>query len=197
MVNLRPYKAADLDALYEICLRTGDSGQDATALHNDGQLIGHIYAAPYGVLEPDNVFVAEDEAGVAGYVVGTYDSDAFAERLEREWWPALRARYADAPGMTSADQGRIDAIMKPHGTPADLVAAYPAHIHMNLLPRLRGQRVGTRLLGLWIDQAKSNGVKGIHLGAGGSNTGGIAFWTRSGFTPLRENPGVVWFGMDL
>ncbi|MNL65347.1 Acetyltransferase (GNAT) family protein [compost metagenome] len=68
---------------------------------------------------------------------------------------------------------------------------------MNLLPRLRGQRVGTRLLALWIDKARTSGVTGIHLGASASNTGGIAFWTRSGFAPQREEPGVVWFGMTL
>lgn len=198
MVNLRAYRTADLDGLYSICLKTGDSGQDATALHNDPQLIGHIYAAPYGVLEPDNVLVAEDEAGLAGYIVGTYDSDAFADRLDREWWPALRERYADAADdMTAADQGRIATIMKPQRSPAELVAAYPAHIHMNLLSRLRGQRVGTRLLQGWIDQARAQGVTGIHLGASATNSGGIAFWTRSGFTPLREEPGVVWFGMNL
>ena len=197
MATLRPYAPADLDGLYSICLKTGDSGRDATALHNDPQLIGHIYAAPYGVLEPDNVLVAEDEGGLAGYIVGTHDSDAFAERLDREWWPALQARYADSAGMTPADKGRIAAIMKPQRSPADLVATYPAHIHMNLLAQLRGQRVGTRLLQAWIDQARAKGVTGIHLGASATNTGGIAFWTRSGFTPLREEPGVVWFGMSL
>ncbi|MBJ3785325.1 GNAT family N-acetyltransferase [Devosia sediminis] len=197
MLTLRPYAPADLDALYRICLETGNAGADATPLHNDPQLVGHIYSAPYGVLEPDNVFVAEDHEGVAGYVVGTHDTRAFDARLEREWWPALRARYAEAEGLTPADQGRLEAIRAPGSNPAALVDAYPAHIHMNLLPRLRGQRVGSRLLDLWIDQARTSGVKGIHLGASDTNAGGIAFWTRSGFTPLIEAPGVVWFGMAL
>jgi len=197
MLALRPYRPEDLDALYAICLQTGDASKDATPLHSDPQLVGHIYSAPYGVLEPENVFVAEDDAGVAGYVVGTHDSNRFAERLEREWWPALRARYADTTGMTESDRDRIAAIMRPEKTPADIVAGYPAHIHMNLLSRLRGQRVGTRLLDMWVEQAKAAGVSGIHLGASASNSGGIAFWTRSGFTPLREEPGAVWFGMTL
>ena len=197
MPELRRYRQADLDALYDICLKTGDSGADATAQHNDPQLVGHIYAAPYGVLEPDNVFVAEDDGGVAGYIVGTYDSNGFDARLEREWWPVLRRRYADAQGLTAADEDRLRAIMRPSRSPADLVAAYPAHIHMNLLPRLRGRRVGSRLLDLWIDQARAAGVMGIHLGASTSNEGGIAFWTRRGFKPLIEAPGVVWFGMDI
>lgn len=197
MLTLRPYAPDDLDALYRICLETGNAGADATPLHNDPLLVGHIYSAPYGVLEPTNVFVAEDDEGVAGYVVGTYDTDRFVERLEREWWPGLRARYADATGMTPADESRIKTIMKPNHSPAELVAAYPAHIHMNLLPRLRGQRVGTRLLDLWADQARAAGVSGIHLGASATNAGGIAFWTHCGFVPQRQEPGVVWFGMTL
>lgn len=196
MTNLRAYRSDDLDALYRICLETGDAGQDATPLHTDPQLVGHIYAAPYGVLEPENVFVAEDADGVAGYIVGTHDTDRFTERLEAEWWPALRARYADATGMSAADRGRIETIMEPHASPADLRAAYPAHIHMNLLPRLRGQRIGSRLLGMWIDQARAAGVKGIHLGASATNEGGIAFWSKS-FHELKRNGGAVWFGMEL
>ncbi|MCW5720435.1 MAG: GNAT family N-acetyltransferase [Devosia sp.] len=197
MVTLRPYRSSDLEALYHICLVTGDAGRDASALHKDPQLIGHLYAAPYGVLEPDRVLVAEDAAGVAGYIVGTYDTERFAARLEAEWWPALRQRYADTSGLTEADRGRVAAILRPHVSPADLVAAYPAHIHMNLLERLRGQRVGSRLLQAWRDQAKADGVGGIHLGASAGNSGGVAFWTRSGFVPQRQVGSTVWFGMDL
>lgn len=197
MLTLRPYIPSDLDALYRICLETGDAGADASAQHNDPHLVGHIYAAPYGVLEPANVFVAEDDAGVSGYIVGTFDTRAFDDRLEREWWPALRTRYGAAKDLTEADRQRVEAIMTPGHPPADLVDDFPAHIHMNLLPRLRGQRVGTGLLDLWIEQARAAGVSGIHLGASATNTGGIAFWTRSGFKPLIEAPGVVWFGMSL
>lgn len=197
MLTLRPYALDDLDALYRICLETGDSGADATKLHTDPQLVGHIYSAPYGVLEPGNVFVAEDDEGVAGYVVGTYDTPAFAARLESEWWPKLREQYANAQGLTPADLERVRAIEQPEQPPQALVQAYPAHIHMNLLPRLRGQRVGSRLLQLWIEQARQAGVTGIHLGASASNSGGIAFWTRSGFAPMYDAPGVVWFGMAI
>lgn len=197
MVELRPYSPDDLDALYAVCLLTGASGQDASLLHNDPKLIGHIYAAPYGMIEPENVFVAEDAEGVAGYVVGTHDTNRFAERLEAEWWPDLRRHYADVQDMTEADRDRIATIMRPHASPPNIAAAYPAHIHMNLLPRLRGQRVGSRLLKMWVDQARQSGVRGIHLGASASNEGGIAFWSKSGFTRLSDDGGAVWFGMTL
>lgn len=199
MATLRAYRESDLAALYEICLLTGDSGADASPLHNDRKAVGHLYSAPYGVLEPEHVFVAEDEQGVAGYIVGTFDTTGFEERLERAWWPGLRAHYANvAPErLTPTDRMRIDAINTPGSNPADIVARYPAHIHMNLLPRLRGQRVGTGLLQLWIEQAKAAGVPGIHLGANAKNAGGIAFWTRSGFQPVAEIGRTAWFGMGL
>lgn len=197
MVILRAYRPDDLDALYRICLETGDAGRDATPLHNDPLLLGHVYSAPYGVLEPHNVFVAEDEDGVAGYVVGTHDSERFSQKLEAAWWPELRQFYAHASGMTDMDRNRIATIMQPHGPPAELVGPYPAHIHMNLLPRLRGQRIGTKLLDMWIGQARSANIRGIHLGASATNEGGIAFWSRSGFTRLPVGGGAIWFGMTL
>lgn len=199
MVSLRPYRPDDLDALYAICLRTASSGDDATALHNDLKAVGHVYAAPYGVLEPERVLIAEDDEGVAGYIVGTFDSDAFAARLEQDWWPALRSHYAgiDPATLTQTDRMRVDAMLNPAGNPPHIVADYPAHIHMNLLPRLRGQRVGSALLENWIGLARDAGVRGIHLGANARNSGGIAFWQHGGFKPLETIGRTAWFGMVL
>jgi len=198
MATIRSFRHDDLPALYDICLTTGAAGQDASALHSDPELVGHIYAAPYGVLEPEQVFVAEDEHGVAGYIVGTFDSLGFADRLEREWWPALRQRYAaPSPRYTADDRHRIAAIRTPGTSPEALLARYPAHIHMNLRARLRGQGVGTALLERWVEKARAADVPGIHLGANTSNSGGIAFWQHGGFTPLQTVGQTVWMGMAL
>ena len=198
MVTLRRYRPDDLEALYDICLVTGAAGQDATPLHNDGKLIGHIYAAPYGVLEPEWAMVAEDDDGVAGYIVGTPDTEAFAARLEREWWPALRERYRDPSlELTDADRQRIATICDPRANPAELVAQYPAHIHMNLRRDCAARAWALALLQRWIEQARAAGVTGIHLGASAANTGGIAFWQKGGFVPLRAEWRSVWFGMKL
>jgi hypothetical protein len=72
--QIRPYRPADLGALYQICLLTGDDGQDATSLFRDPQLLGHCFAAPYGLFEPSLAFVAEDADGVGGYILGALDT---------------------------------------------------------------------------------------------------------------------------
>jgi hypothetical protein len=41
--------------------------------------------------------VAEDAAGVGGYVVGALDSLIFERQLDQDWWLRLRPRYPEPP----------------------------------------------------------------------------------------------------
>lgn len=205
MLPLRKARREDLDQIYAISLATGDGGQDASHLYRDGRLIGHIYSAPYVVLSCESTGVVEDEQGIAGYIVGTYDTAAFETRLEREWWPALRDRYAEPggdPSLWTADERRSFAIHHPRNTPKQIVDAYPAHIHMNLLPRLQGQGIGSKLLDEWVSKAGQAGVRGIHLGVNPGNQGGLRFWSSRGFARLlpplvSPSETTVWFGRTL
>src|SRR3569833_2308545 len=140
MLTVRPFQADDLDDLYDISLATGEAGCDGSHLYVDPKLIGHIYSAPYARLEPQLALVDEDEQGVAGFALGTADTSAWEKRLEREWWPSLRAQYAMPPeAVTQAstpDQRRIFTIHRPPQTPRPVALNFPAHLHLNLLPRL-------------------------------------------------------------
>jgi len=199
MVELRPYRPGDLDALYDICLLTGDSGKDATGLYADPRLIGHIYSAPYGVLAPELAFVAEDEQGVVGYVVGVADTRAFDERLERDWWPTLRQRIEDPsvpPEGRTSDQRLGYLIHHPGTTPHEVVSRFPAHMHMNVLPRAQGRKVGSRLFDMWVAAALPMGVRGLHVGVSPTNAGGRAFWESRGFVRVPPHDG-VWLGQDI
>jgi len=174
----------DLGALYEIALATGDNGQDASGQHQDGRMVGHIYAAPYATLEPGSAFVAEDRQGVAGYIVGTHDTDAFEARMEAEWWPPLRAQYALPQGDYrgwSADQLRAYQIHRPQPPPKRVTQRYPSHLHINLLPRLQGKGVGKRMIDTWLGRMRELGSPGAHLGVGAKNTRAIRFYRAYGF----------------
>ena len=102
----RPYRPRDLDALYQVCLQTGRNGGDATALYRDPWLIGHVHAAPYGIFQPSLAFVAQDDAGVGGYILGALDSKAFEARLERDVVAAAARPLPRAPGRGAA--GAVD-----------------------------------------------------------------------------------------
>ena len=186
--DIRPYRPTDLDDLYRICLATGDSGADASDLYRDPQLVGHLYAAPYGVLSPRTAFVVEDALGVGGYIVGALDTRDFEGRLEAEWWPKLRPHYADPAGTPhqewSADQRGAYLIHHPFPASRRVVERFPSHLHIDLLPRLQGQDLGRRLMDLWLDTAKAMGSRGVHLGVSAANTRAIRFYNAYGLDRL-------------
>jgi hypothetical protein len=140
--------STDVDALYAISLATADAGADASRLYHDKHLVGAIYSAPYATLDPDLVVVAADEEGVGGFVLGAVDTVSWEERLERSWWPQLRWRYPapdpEARGSWTPDQRRISMIHNPERAPIQVVRKFPAHLHLNLLPRLQGRGSFTR-----------------------------------------------------
>jgi GNAT superfamily N-acetyltransferase len=186
--NIRPFRSDDLDALYRISLATGLAGGDASHLYEDGRLMGHIYAAPYAVLEPELALVAEDGEGVAGYAVGAIDTTAWEETLEQAWWPPLRKRYAlpakaDEPHWTP-DQRRMFTIHRPIPTPPAVARLYPAHLHMNLLPRLHRRGVGTTLFARWTGLARVRRATGMHVATNRANVGSVVFWRKMGFADL-------------
>jgi GNAT superfamily N-acetyltransferase len=187
MAELRPFRAGDLDAIYSICLETGDSGKDATHLYADPKVIGHIYAGPYGVLEPESAFVLEDAEGVGGYILGAFDTHAFEKRLETEWWPELRSRYAD-PGTEarSRDERMAWLIHHPSRTPRRITAPYPSHLHIDMVPRFQGKGWGKRLIDTWLGAMKDRGSRGAHLGVGFTNERAVRFYRTYGFTEAER-----------
>jgi ribosomal protein S18 acetylase RimI-like enzyme len=196
-IAIRPYHPSDLYALYQICLKTADSGQDATANYRDPELIGHIYAAPYAVAEPDLCFVLTADGAPSGYVLGTRNSEAFHQWCEREWFPLLRQRYPLPPADdSSADAWAIHALHRGHA-PNPEMAAYPAHLHIDLLPVGQGQGWGRRMMCAFLDKLRELGVRGVHLGVGRRNTGAIHFYERVGFQRVIDAESWIGFGMML
>jgi GNAT superfamily N-acetyltransferase len=199
-VQIRGYRPGDLGDLYRICLETGDSGTDATALFRDPDLLGHVYAAPYGQLEPSLAFVVEDQAGVGGYCLGALDSQAFEQRMEAEWWPPLRLRY-DEPDVAERERWTRDEqlayrIHHPWRTDDELMADFPSHLHIDLLPRLQGGGNGRRLIGRQLAALRERGSRGVHLFVNAGNRRALGFYRHLGFTGLRAGEGHL-LGMKL
>ncbi len=195
---IRPYHPSDLYTLYRVCLLTGDMGNDASAQFRDPELLGHFYAAPYAVLEPDLCFVVTRDGVPSGYVLGARDSEAFRARCEREWFPVLRDRYPlPAPDDQSRDAHMICMIHAGMRSKESVQAHYPAHLHIDLLPEAQGKGQGRAIMTTFLNRLREIGVPGVHLGVGKANTGAVAFYRRMGFHPVEEYETAIMFGMDL
>jgi len=205
MVEIRGFRPADLDELYSVCLATGAGGDDASVLYRDPKLVGHVYAAPYALLSPRTVFVVEDTDTVGGYIVGALDTRGFEALLEAEWWPALRQIYPDPSGTPrvdwSVDQFMSQKIHHPDRTAKEIVEPYPSHLHINLLPHLRGRGIGRQLMARWLGTVRDMGSRGAHLAVGPANRRAIRFYRTCGFHELERppspSPAPIWFGIGL
>jgi ribosomal protein S18 acetylase RimI-like enzyme len=197
-VLIRRATPADESALYDVCLRTGADGEDATGAYADPRLLGHIYVGLYLALEPNLAFVLDDGEPV-GYVLGARDTVDFDRACERQWWPPLRRRYADpAAGRTwMPDEHLRHMIHHPPRLDSALLAQFPAHLHIDLLPRAQGAGHGRRLITRELDELRATGAAGVQLVTGAKNARAIGFYDRIGMRALLTLPGSVVMGQRL
>jgi ribosomal protein S18 acetylase RimI-like enzyme len=184
---IRGYRPGDLDAVYDICIRTADAGGDLSGQFGDDRLVGDVFAAPYVTLEPEVARILDDGHGNAiGYILGTVDTPTFARRFEAEWLPALGDRYDDDDDPR--DQGFLKLLRRPQRMVIPELEAYPAHLHIDLLPEARGHGEGRALMRSFLQGLHAAGVERVHLSMSPSNTGARAFYDRLGFTEIAMPP---------
>jgi len=200
-MKLRRAGPDDAVALAEICVRTGHRGQDARGIYTDPSLLAAMYLLPYLALEPAWCWVCcddSDDAGddtPAGYIVGTPDSLAFAQRAERQCWPALRMQHPLPAPDDDSPQARLTRALHV-GPPTELpfLSSHPAHLHIDLLPSAQGRGIGTRLMNSFIGALREARVPGVHLGVSAHNPGAITFYRRVGFETLQDAGWGLWMG---
>jgi GNAT superfamily N-acetyltransferase len=203
-----PTDPAEVDRLYDICLRTGDAGGDATERSVHPRLLGDLFLAPYLAFEPELAFVLVDGArtgpeSVVGYVLGVRDSAAFDALVVRDWLPALRERYpleqardgSLPPGMLDAKF--VEILHDHHGPDPAFLDQHPAHLHVDLLPEAQGGGNGRALLERLFTALRALDVPGVHLGMAPTNERAGGFYAHLGFTLLAANEHGVHLGLRL
>ena len=192
---IRGYRPGDLAALREICLLTGDGGRDATGRWSSDDLLPDVFLEPYVTLEPSIAWVVELHARPVGYLVATLDTAAFADRWRSRWSPVFAARHARAADDPS-EQWLHDAGYNPDWMLGPQVEAFPAHLHIDLLPAAQGSGWGRGLMRELGRAAVGAEVPGIHLGMARENLAALAFYQRLGFRELAATGDTLVLGID-
>jgi GNAT superfamily N-acetyltransferase len=203
--KIRRYRETDLGALYDVCVRTADSGADARGKYRSDDLMPDLFAGPYAFLEPDFAFVLDDGHRAVGYVIGTPDTAAFARAYRARWIPRLAGRYPVPPEPPESPAGPDDEMIALHYRPERLLwpglAEYPAHLHIDLLPPFQGAGHGRALMETFYAAAARAGAAGVHVTVMAANVRAIGFYHRLGFRSLEVaepgESGVVYLGRPL
>ncbi|MCX4700113.1 N-acetyltransferase [Streptomyces sp. NBC_01373] len=198
--EIRPYAPADRPALDDICVRTAHVGQDSRPHYADPGIFPAIFAAPYVHLEPELAFVLDDGHGQAvGYVLGTADTPRFVEDYRAKWLPLVADRYPEPrTPPRSPDDAIVRLLHHPERMLVPEVAAYPAHLHIDLLPEWQGRGYGRALMEAFLDALRTKGVPAVHLSMLTANTPARSFYDRLGFheieVPGAESTEVTYLG---
>ncbi|GAA2493718.1 GNAT family N-acetyltransferase [Streptomyces longisporus] len=191
---IRPYRSEDRPALDDICIRTAHNGQDSRPVYADPTIFPTVFAAPYVVLEPELAFVLDDRRGRAvGYILGTADTPRFVEDFRTKWLPLVADRHPEPAGPpTTPDEQMILLLHHPERMIVPEVAAYPAHLHIDLLPAWQGQGHGRELMRTFLRALHDRGIAAVHLSMVTANTPARAFYDRLGFHRIDvPDPGPV------
>jgi ribosomal protein S18 acetylase RimI-like enzyme len=187
-VVIRPYEARDRRAVRAICVATGYLGEPATWMWRDEPSFADVFSSYYTDREPASAAVAERDGQVVGYLLGCRDSAratspavVVARHVVRRGI-ALRPGTAGIIWRSAADLAQD--LARRRVRPAELTLtdpAYPAHLHVNLLPEARGHGAGARLVRGWLDRLRADGIPGCHLQTMLENTTAVAFFEAMGF----------------
>src|SRR5580704_6476706 len=199
---IRPFREADLGAVYDVCVRTADGGADARGKYHSDDLMPDLFAGPYVFLEPDFAFVLDDGRRAVGYVIGTPDTAAFTRAYRARWIPRLAGRYPVPPDRPASPDDEMIAL---HYWPERLLwpglAEYPAHLHIDLLPPFQGVGYGRAMMETFYAAASRAGAAGVHVSVMAANVRAIGFYHRLGFRSLEVaepgESGVVYLGRPL
>jgi ribosomal protein S18 acetylase RimI-like enzyme len=205
MAAVRTAVESDVPYLYEICLKTGDSGKDATGLFHDPYLLGQYYAAPYLFHDSGLCFVLEADNRPQGYIIAAADTTEFDRWRERLWLPPLRLRYPKPFPQEIIKSKMEESILNHLHTVAFLpdpelvpwIVDHPAHLHIDLLPAVQNRGFGRALMNALFAELARRGIPGIHLGVGTGNPSAIAFYSKMGFTVLQEAPWMLTLGQRI
>jgi ribosomal protein S18 acetylase RimI-like enzyme len=181
--TIRPYRPGDHAAVHEICIATADAGHDARPHFREPDLYPETFAHPYTALEPGLAFVLDDGGEAVGYVVGTADTVRFVKRVRDEWLPRVRDRFPERPGVPATPEDGIRHLLhhpEHRFVPGLDLDAYPAHLHIDLLPPYQRAGHGRALMETEFAALRAAGAPALHIGLLTVNTSARGFYDRLG-----------------
>ncbi|MBW3013966.1 GNAT family N-acetyltransferase [Candidatus Woesearchaeota archaeon] len=165
MVKIRKYQKRDKDDVRRICCDTGFVGKPIDPIFQDRDLWADALTSYYLDIEPESCFVLEDRGRVVGYLFGCVDLwklELYISAIKMRMLGKVIFRYFFA-GYNKRTKKMIRYLLFTRmGEEAKVVRNF-AHLHINLEPKYRNQKNGTKLVQTYFDYLKKKDAKGCYI----------------------------------
>lgn len=193
---IRPYSAADRQAVREICCETAVMGKSVDTVMPDREIFADCVSRYYTDYEPAALWVAEADDRVVGYVSGCFDSRRYYRVLSWKILPRVVVRgflrgLLGQPATWRLMRAGLMTLRLGGLRDPKWLESYPAHLHINLREAFRGKGIGQQLIDALTAQLTEAGVCGLHAAVRGDNVAVCRLFERLGFAVLYRQP-IVW-----
>lgn len=185
-MKVRKMTAVDIPQAEYICIETADEKLISSEEKKQTTLL--LYNRYYTRAEIDNCFVLTDESDkTVGYILCAenyrqYKKDFLKNELRQLFKINLSAVFE---GLACVMGNRIFA------------KNYPAHMHIDILPKYQGKGYGTMLLNTLIHHLKSKNIIALMLIVDSHNQNAVRFYKKNNFKQVKQLTNAIVMGVKL
>ena len=192
-IAVRPYRPSDRDELLDVVFEAAGEGAPSSDLWGHSASLADVYLKPYLDLEPESAFVATVDDRPAGYLVGCVDDARFPSEEQRMKEAIRRHRLFLRPRpLAFFARGAYDGLrlrLRSEPTAGELSdPRWPSHLHVDLMPVVRGTGAAAGLMELWFARVREAGSPGCYLQTSAENHRAVRYFERMGFTRHGDTP---------
>jgi hypothetical protein len=168
MFNIRPYCSEDKEMVREICRKTAFRNQGYDLYFEDGELFADYWTRYYLDYNPQWCYVTEKDRTVVGYLLGSHDFKDFERVMKKKilpriflklFWRMVTLQYSKVKTYRYIRWVIFKSWREMPNIP---VERFPAHYHLNILPKGAFHQGFSGLLLKYLDDLEASGIPGLY-----------------------------------
>lgn len=188
-IIVRKYNREDKAWVRRISCETAFLEEPSKNFFDDDELLADALTLYFTDYEPKSCFVAVLENTVVGYLTGAVNIKTMNKVFRIRILPKLMARLLSRGVLFRRNSRKflfhlLSSFRNGEFALPDFAEQYPATLHININQDYRGLKIGSRLIGSYLDFLKQRNIKGVHFGT--MSEGAKNFFVNQGFAILHQ-----------
>lgn len=186
---IRQYRREDRQQVRDIAWETAFMGEPASIFFEGKEILADFLTLYFTDYEPESCFVAEVNARVVGYIIGSKDTIHLRKVFKSKISWRLIIKLISSGALLKKKNlifffAYLISFFKGELRLPDFSKSYPATVHINLREGFRNLGLGSRLISVYLDYLTREKISGVYLATLSSKAS--KFFRKQGFNLLYQ-----------